>query len=69
MFGVKADPAFVCKEVDGYITTKTFEEYVECSNDCDCEMYEVMCLERPLQEDPLNPTANFTLHHRSLDFA
>ena len=65
---VKADPAFICTEVDGYETFKNFDEFVKCGRDCDCKMYELMCLERQPSDDE-EKLGNYTLHHRSMEYA
>ena len=66
---VRADPAFRCTEVDDFTSLKTFDQFVKCGRDCDCTMFELMCLERPDDWDEEVIKANFTLHHRSLDYA
>ena len=41
-----ADPTYQCTETDDFKSLKSFEEYVECGSDCDCNMFELMCLVR-----------------------
>ena len=40
------DPAFWCTEIDGFQSMKNFDEYKQCGKDCDCNMFELMCLEK-----------------------
>ena len=54
-----ADPAFRCKDKQtGAITNKNFNGYKSCALNCECSVYEHMCLER-------HDDFNFTLQHRS----
>jgi len=42
-----ADPAFRCKDKrSGGISNRDFNGYKSCARNCDCKVYEHMCLER-----------------------
>ena len=55
-----ADPVFRCKDKrNGVITHYDFDGYKRCALNCECSVYEHMCLER-------HDDFNFTLQHRSI---
>ena len=63
---VRGDPVFECKNT---VTDTTFftnvEGYIECGLDCECSVFEHICLLKRTDNDDVD---YYTLEQRSIDF-
>lgn len=67
---VSADMAVYCELIDNpiYSGYKSFEFYRDCGKDCNCSAFELMCLQRFI-DDQLELGYYFTLESHNLEYA